>query len=811
MNHLTSSNSPNNTPNNSSNSKAFRIAIICGGPSEERGISLNSARSLLDHLNGDGIEIVPFYVDINKNFYLLSIAQLYCNTPSDFDFKLSHNAVQLDLSRLVDELKSCTIAFPCIHGEYGEDGELQNLLEKHQIPFVGSPSSACKVMFNKYEASVKLAEFGFDTLPKLSLSRADNTIDEKISAFFQTQELEHAVVKPAAGGSSIGIEKVGNVQQAIDCTKKLLAEQMHSQILIEPFCRGTEFTIIVVESETGPVALVPTSIVIKNSDTNPIFDYRLKYLPTDDVTFHCPGIFADKLINAIQSQAEEIFKQFGMHDIVRIDGRVFDDEHLLFTDINPISGMEQNSFLFQQASRIGFSHQDFLLYVVANACRRYQIEAPCVLPTPQERSSVQVLFGGDTAERQVSLISGSNIWLKLCRSKKFIPEPYLLDQNGLIWHLPYNFCLNHTVEDIYRNCLDVEQDNQRLEQFVPNIRARLGLGSNQFQLPTAHKMTITEFCQISSAKQAFVFIGLHGGFGEDGRLQDILDQNQIYYNGSTSTASKICMDKLIAGETINALKNPNLASTAKINLDFFQVEKLNLGEFEKLWLDLVGQVKSPSLIIKPRKDGCSAGVVRLKDGAELKTYFSLIQDQIAVAPSGTFAAHSAAVEMSLDKNSGYLIEPYIETDNLAVIKGKLEHEQKTGWIELTVGVTEKQGSYHALSPSITVVTDHILSLEEKFQGGTGINITPPPHDIISLAQIQMIQAHIETAAQALAINNYARLDIFFNTQSNQVILIEANTLPGLTPSTVIYHQALAESPSMFPIEFLEHIIAMKIA
>ncbi len=788
-------------------SKTFRIAVICGGPSMERGISLNSARSLLDHLNGAGIEIVPVYVDIEKNFYLLSIAQLYCNTPSDFDFKLSNHATRLDLSRLLAELNGCDIVFPCIHGEYGEDGELQMLLEKHNIPFIGSSSAACTAMFNKYDASIKLAEFGFDTLPKLRLTNDDINIDEKINSFFNAHRLVNAVVKPAAGGSSIGVEKVENAQQAVDYARQLLAMKTYPQILIEPFCQETEFTVIVIESDTDPVALVPTSISIENPDRNAIFNYRLKYLATNEVTFYCPASFDDKLINHIRNKAERIFTLFGMNDIVRIDGRVLADDNILFTDINPISGMEQNSFLFQQASRIGFTHQDFLLYVIANACRRYDIEPPHIMPIVQERRPVQVLFGGNTAERQVSLISGTNIWLKLRRSKKYMPEPYLLDRDKTIWHLPYSFCLNHTVEDIYRNCLNAEQDNQRLRQFIPDIRNRLAVAASQFALP--RKMTVAEFCQETAAKQAFVFIGLHGGFGENGTLQDILDENRICYNGSASTASRLCMDKLKSGETVNALKKTNLVSAAKRKLG--RLENLDSAGFEELWNDLIQKLKSSELVIKPQGDGCSAGVVRLKNAHELKTYFDLIRDQTAVVPPDTFAAHTGMIEMSLGQNNSYFVEPFIETDNLSVIKGELHHEHKTGWIELTVGVTEENDSYHAFNPSITVVEGHILSLEEKFQGGTGINITPPPANIISAEQVNMIRRDVETAAQALGINNYARLDIFFNTLTNQTILIEANTLPGLTPSTVIYHQALAEPSPMFPIEFLDHIIEMKLA
>ena len=116
----------------------MRIALICGGPSLERGISLNSARSVLDHLEGDGIEIVPLYFDHKKRAYHISRAQLYSNTPSDFDFKLRETAKFLSPTALKNLLKSVDMAFPVIHGQFGEDGGIQRLLERFNVPYTGS-------------------------------------------------------------------------------------------------------------------------------------------------------------------------------------------------------------------------------------------------------------------------------------------------------------------------------------------------------------------------------------------------------------------------------------------------------------------------------------------------------------------------------------------------------------------------------------------------------------------------------------------------------------------------------------------------
>ena len=144
---------------------AFQLGVICGGPSLERGISLNSARTLLDHFSGPNIHIRPFYIDRDLNPYALDAHQLYSNTPSDFDFKLQKVSQVLDRESFIKELAQCDLIFPCIHGEFGETGDLQALLESANLPFVGSSSTSCKSFFLKHQAAVTLMQNGFRTIP----------------------------------------------------------------------------------------------------------------------------------------------------------------------------------------------------------------------------------------------------------------------------------------------------------------------------------------------------------------------------------------------------------------------------------------------------------------------------------------------------------------------------------------------------------------------------------------------------------------------------------------------------------------------
>ncbi len=807
--------------------KLLDLAIICGGPSKERGISFNSARSLLDHLCGEPIRIHPIYVDYQKHFYEILPSQLYSNTPSDFDFKLGQTAQFLDSESIVQKLKSVDLVFPCIHGAFGEDGELQAFLEKNNIPYIGPTSSCCKKIFSKHTANNTLSEQGYPTLSRISISKDFQHAEQRIKTFFKQHHLTRAIVKPSAGGSSIGVHSVSSVAQAIEKTYSIFEQGIDSTVIIEAFCEGREFTVMLFENEKRePVAFLPTEIEI-SYENHQIFDYRRKYLPTSNTRYYTPARFYKETIESIRETAQEIFKLFQVRDFARFDGWLMPNGQIYFSDFNPISGLEQNSFIFRQSSILGFTHRDILVHLIRNACARENIEYPstetnlsnAVVDISSDKvvkqSPLFVLFGGQTAERQISLMSGTNVFLKLRLSAYFKPEAYLWDIEGFVWHLPYSYLLNHTVEEIIADCQDsLETD------FLNALTEAVRTVQNQFltslsdyspekNRPTRY--TMNEFLTLAQEKQAFVFLGLHGGKGENGHLQKMLDQKGLRYNGSGLQGSYICMDKYLTGEKIKELQNPNIQTVPKVSVSMhLLLGLLKENQIDIFWNDVQSQLQTSTLIIKPRKDGCSAGVIQLHSAGDLERYIELLKEQVAYIPPNTFSNQTCIVEMPCEKEDFFLLEAFIEVDFLRIIDNAIVHQPKLGWVEMTVGVLEEKGKYHSLNPSLTVAEGTILSLEEKFQGGTGINITPPPEILLSKQQVQKIRQLVEVAAQALCIENYARLDIFYNRLMDQLFIIEANTLPALTPSTVIYHQALAEEPAMSPRTFLEHIIQSKI-
>lgn len=780
----------------------FRIALLTGGPSLERGISLNSARSVLDHLSSPNIEIVPIYFDQKKRAYQISRAELYSNNPSDFDFKLAQNYSPLSKKSLIKLLKSTDMVMPAMHGTFGEDGQIQTFLEKNKIPFVGSGSKACKMAFDKHNASRVLKDKGFFVLPSALLKIYSKDNAKIIKEFFEEHKIARAIVKPAVSGSSIGVFSVTTAKEALEKANIIFSKRMDTRVVLEPHVEGREFTVIILQNKLGlPVALIPSEIEMARHEGR-IFDFRKKYLPTNQVKYHCPARFSNEIIEKIQTEAKQLFSLFKMNDVARLDGFLLPDGNIWFSDFNPISGMEQNSFLFQQGSRVGLSHSDFLRYVVKNSCNRQKINFPESSEQKTiKRKPVSVIFGGKTSERQVSLMSGTNVWLKLRQSKIYQPKPYLLDFENNVWELPYALILNHTVEEIIANAKIALVDQTNTESMVRRVETELLLGDGEATEPffTPQKISFADFIE----KSQFVFLGLHGGDGENGNFQKILQEKGIRFNGSDEKTSRLCMDKFTTGEFI---RNANIRDVSTALQKVLVLKDIDINKTKELWRMLQSSLHTKTIIVKPKDDGCSTGVAHLYREADLKNYLLYLMKNEKCIPAGVLFNQENILEMPNESINEILFEKFIRTDSVRFKGNKLKHTRIDGWIEVTIGILEIAKKLHALNPSLTVAEGEVLSLEEKFQGGTGVNITPPPKEIVKTKAILNARKLAEELATKIGIRGYARIDAFMNVNTGALIVLEVNTLPGLTPSTVIYHQALAEDPQIFPVSFLERII-----
>ncbi|KAJ9185445.1 hypothetical protein P3X46_005083 [Hevea brasiliensis] len=861
--------------------RVLRVGLICGGPSAERGISLNSARSVLDHIQGEDLHVSCYYIDYELNAYAISSAQVYSNTPADFDFKLESLAQGFSsLSEFAEHLAaSVDIVFPVIHGRFGEDGGIQELLEKYNIPFVGTGSRECRQAFDKYHASLELSKQGFITVPSF-LVQGSKIDESELSKWFARNQLDpisgKVVVKPAVAGSSIGVIVAYGVTDSLKKANDIILEGIDNKVLVEIFLEGgSEFTAIVFDVGSGfdchPVVLLPTEVELQfhgNVDIrekDAIFNYRRKYLPTQQVAYHTPPRFPIDVIRKIREGASLLFQRLHLRDFARIDGWFLppstnafsssdgkfgrtDFGTIVFTDINLISGMEQTSFLFQQASKVGFSHSNILRSIIHRACLRFPnlaLNNNISDHLPRRSKSLQltetfskregtrkvfVIFGGDTSERQVSLMSGTNVWLSLQAFDDLDVIPCLLaPSNGnssdassrAVWSLPYSLVLRHTTEEVLDACIEAIEParaalTSHLRNQVTNDLMK-GLKKHSWfkgfdiadEIPT--RFSLEEWIKLVKEVQATVFIAVHGGMGEDGTLQSLLEAEGVPYTGPGVAASRTCMDKVA---TSLALRNLADLGVLTINKEVCKKEDLLTVPAPGIWNILTSNLQCETLCVKPARDGCSTGVARLCCVEDLAVYVKALGDcHLRIPPNSLSKAHGM-IEMPSPPPELLIFEPFIETDEIVFSSKSISENAHrlmwkghSRWVEITVGVIGKCGSMHSLSPSVTIKeTGDILSLEEKFQGGTGINLTPPPTSIVSNEALQKCKQHVELIANTLQLEGFSRIDAFLNVDNGEVLVIEVNTVPGMTPSTVLIHQALAEQPPMYPHRFFRTLL-----
>lgn len=794
-----------------------RAMVILGGPSGERGISINSARSIVDHLRSTAVRVESLvYVDTNLQKYELDHGQLYSNTPLDFDHKKRAVFRKLTGKEFTAMSRNHDIIIPLIHGEYGEDGSLQAELEDTGVPFVGSGAAAALTAYDKWNCHRALVAAGIDTIPTISLDATKEQFED-IDDFGQDAHAWSGgpiVVKPARGGSSLGITVIRGDKDTppVDQLRELCSRTAPGgrQLLAQPMMSGREVSLVVLEGPDGPVALPPLHIERGQSQfPSDIFSYREKYMPSEHIRFHCPIDEDDATVNHLRELAERVFGVLELRDWARIDCWITNDRRVLISDVNPISGAEQNSIFFIAGAEIGLTHEDVVQLAIQSCLRRsgqsLAIRRPDGIPGKSERAPLRVLFGGSSSERQVSVLSGVNIWLKLRHSAVLRPEPYFFTSDHSVIPLSYAAALRHSVEEIEEYAVRSERVRDLAESLGTKIRARLGFELEPIPNACGDRMTLEQFLLSDEP----VFLGLHGGIGEDGTLQGMLTEWGIRHNGPPADVCRLCMDKARTAATV---ANANIPGVRNGRVTVILASVLAEREPEGLWAELTEGLSSEIIVLKPATDGCSTGVVVVSDAIELATYAQAVRSRAKALTGRLFAQHDDEDRIDMPVAcERFMAEPYIETDSLELTNCESEPirwgaQNETGWIEITAGVIEVEGELECLTPSLTVASSGVLSVAEKFMGGTGVNFTPPPpppEGKVKPEAVKVARDALLQVAKVLGIRGYSRIDAFMHRESGEIIVIEANALPALTPSTVLFQQATARESPLLPLDLLE--------
>ncbi len=579
-----------------------------------------------------------------------------------------------------------------------------------------------------------------------------------------------------------------------------------SSVLVEGFIDGKEFSCIVLEDEQGKAIALPPTEIRKGKE---LFDYRSKYLPglSRKIT---PIDLPDAQIEAIREACQKLFYDLHFDVYARIDGFLDKSGRVFLNDPNTTSGMMPSSFFFHQAAEIGLNPSQFLTFIIrtslakrllqANGSPAYrqlleQVDAQIVNDKNAQgnKKRVAVILGGYSSERHISVESGRNVFEKLASSEKYAPFPVFLTGNDAeqqMYHIPINLLLKDNADDIKEKA-----EHFKVHPVIKNIMQQCAAITGKYA--SANHTASPEKLSFAALKQKAdeVFIALHGRPGEDGAIQEKLDAVQLPYNGSSKESSSVTIDKYRTNEILR----DNGFLIAEHILITKQDWAKNKAELLAILRD---KIKYP-FIAKPVDDGCSSAVKKIKTPEEFDAFCTLMfrsgEDLDAAASN---LLHIKAKE-EFPQKQVVLVEELISkkaaTHFLEITGGMLTRYDQNGGIE-----------YEVFEASEALADGEVLSLEEKFLAGQGQNITPARY-AKNTADRQKVSEQVKTtlgaAAKVLGVTGYCRIDAFVRIYSDlrtEVIFIEVNSLPGMTPATCIFHQAAINHYK--PYEFIDRIL-----
>lgn len=297
------------------------MAVLRGGVGREREVSLESGRCVAEALQHGGLEVVV----------------------SD---------IRPDAMQILDR-RDIDVFFPALHGEFGEDGQLQQVFESRGLAYAGSGPEASRLAFDKMASKRLFAAAGVD-VPGVVEFGGDM---DPMQLEQQLRDLgEQFVVKPVRQGSSVGVCIVQSRREAVEAARRVREE--FGDCMIESFVRGRELTVGVLGRQTLPV--------IEIRSKTGFYDYRAKYV--DDRTEYLFDTVEDEGLRArINRAALACFDALGCRGFSRVDLILSDEGTPYALEINTIPGFTSHSLLPKAAAQVGLSMSDLCVQIVRTA------------------------------------------------------------------------------------------------------------------------------------------------------------------------------------------------------------------------------------------------------------------------------------------------------------------------------------------------------------------------------------------------------------------------------------------------------------
>lgn len=329
----------------------MRILILAGGLSPEREVSLVSASQIAKALikKGNQVCILDLYYGIDDVKYINftnnsdEIKEYWINNEAP-DVKNMPDNVSGIGKNVIEACKKADIVFIALHGDIGENGKVQAVLDMNKIKYTGSDYDGCMLAMDKNISKILVSAHNIKTA-KWCMNSKDASINFP------------CVVKPLGCGSSIGISMAENLEEldyALD-----IAKNYDQDVLIEEKIAGREFSVGILNDKPLPVI----EIIPKD---NEFYNYKNKYQPglTNEI---CPADIPLHLTEALQKTALKVHKLLKLKFYSRVDFIVDKKNSIYFLEANALPGMTPTSLLPQEAAAIGISYESLCTKIAESA------------------------------------------------------------------------------------------------------------------------------------------------------------------------------------------------------------------------------------------------------------------------------------------------------------------------------------------------------------------------------------------------------------------------------------------------------------
>ena len=343
--------------------KKLNVCVLFGGVSPEYAVSLRSAESVLNNMNADKYQIFPVGITKEGKWFRFGSDDYSMlpggewekcpeNCPAAISPVRGQGLLLFTESGVVEE--PIDVVFPVLHGENGEDGAMQGLLQLAGIAYVGPHVSASAVAMDKTLTKLVVDQAGI-VQAAWALVRRNDTI-HRMEQTLQQLESRFAYpmfVKPAGTGSSVGVSKAADRQQLQDAL--LHAAEFDSKVLVEEFICGREVEVAVMGNDS-PIA----SICGEIDSGAEFYDYDAKYI-TDTSVAYIPARIDEEVAEQVRDAAVKIYSAIGCHGLSRVDFFVtYEENRVVFNEINTLPGFTSISMYPKLFDASGLAYEELI-------------------------------------------------------------------------------------------------------------------------------------------------------------------------------------------------------------------------------------------------------------------------------------------------------------------------------------------------------------------------------------------------------------------------------------------------------------------